>query len=194
MWADQQAGRKRRNPVHGEEEIRFILNDTFEWMEEEGEGTYQEGGIEMEDPRKHLKPHIYEPYMKQAFTYPAQDEAGTLFESSLPALAGGCNDDSLLAALGDTAVSENPQHAVTGGGSFKLLASLRFLPSMHSSMCRGSVLTLARAKPFATSIRITYPSIQQNSSAYSLLPSFIEVAGKKWDNTELVLDRLEVKL
>ena len=59
-WADQQAGRKRRNPVHGEEEIRFVLNDTFEWMEEEGEEMCQEGGIEMEDPTyKTIENHLH---------------------------------------------------------------------------------------------------------------------------------------
>ena len=48
-WADQQAGRKRRNEIHGEEEIRMVLRDTFEFLDEEGESIGQEGSILMED-------------------------------------------------------------------------------------------------------------------------------------------------
>ena len=36
--------------------------------------------------------------------------------------------------------------------------------------------------------RITYPTIQQNVSAFSILPNFIEVAGRKLDATEAVMD------
>ena len=48
-WADQKPGRKRKNPVHGEEEIRFVLHDTFEFLDEEAEQTMLEGGVEVED-------------------------------------------------------------------------------------------------------------------------------------------------
>ena len=48
-WAEQRAGRKRVNEVHGEEEIRIILKDSFEFMEEDGETTAQDAGFEMED-------------------------------------------------------------------------------------------------------------------------------------------------
>ena len=48
-WSDQQAGRKRKNEVHGEEEIRIVLNDTFEFIDEEAEQLMQQGAFDMED-------------------------------------------------------------------------------------------------------------------------------------------------
>ena len=48
-WADQQAGRKRTNEVHGEEEIRIVLHDTFQFLSEEGERCEQSGSFEVED-------------------------------------------------------------------------------------------------------------------------------------------------
>ena len=47
-WADEKPGRKRVNPVHGEEEIRIVLQDTFEFMEEEGEEFSQTGDFQLE--------------------------------------------------------------------------------------------------------------------------------------------------
>ena len=48
-WADQQAGRKRVNEVHGEEEIRRILKDTFLFMDEEGDTAEQTGAFDVQD-------------------------------------------------------------------------------------------------------------------------------------------------
>ena len=53
-WADQQAGRKRVNEVHGEEEVRLILKDGFEFMEEEGESTRQRGDFSMEEQLQYI--------------------------------------------------------------------------------------------------------------------------------------------
>ena len=50
-WADQKPGRKRKNPIHGEEEIRFVLHDIFEFLDEEAELASMEGKIDMEDPQ-----------------------------------------------------------------------------------------------------------------------------------------------
>ena len=47
-WADQAPGRKRRNEVHGEEEIRFVLHDTFEFLDEQGDEMSQNGAFDME--------------------------------------------------------------------------------------------------------------------------------------------------
>ena len=52
QWADQHAGRKRINEIHGEEEIRIILQDTFQFMEEDGDLTTQQGIIDLEAPRQ----------------------------------------------------------------------------------------------------------------------------------------------
>ena len=48
MWADKQPGRTRTNLIHGEEEIRFVLRDLFEFMDEEGEAYQQEGAFDLE--------------------------------------------------------------------------------------------------------------------------------------------------
>ena len=65
-WADLKPGRKRVNEVHGEEEIRFILNDTFEFLEESGDETMQSGAWDMEDSMRlknvNLHPKPYMPY------------------------------------------------------------------------------------------------------------------------------------
>ena len=53
-WADQKPGRKRVNEVHGEEEIRVILKDSFMFMEEIGDSTEQAGSFDMEDRNKVL--------------------------------------------------------------------------------------------------------------------------------------------
>ena len=55
-WAEQRAGRKRVNEVHGEEEVRVVLKDSFEFMEEEGDTTTQDAGLELEDLHETL-PH-----------------------------------------------------------------------------------------------------------------------------------------
>lgn len=46
-WAEQ-CGRKRRNPVHGEEEIQIILSETFEVKNTQREQTERTGSITME--------------------------------------------------------------------------------------------------------------------------------------------------
>ena len=57
-------------------------------------------------------------------TYPFQDESGTLFESAVPELTGASHE-ALLESLGSGS-AENPQAAVTGGGSFKPLGGSWF--------------------------------------------------------------------
>ena len=42
----------RRNPVHGEEEARLVLSESFELLDEQGTSTRMEGSFEMED--KHI--------------------------------------------------------------------------------------------------------------------------------------------
>ena len=48
-WADQKAGRKRVNPVHGEEEIRIILKESFIFMDEEGDTADATGEFDMQE-------------------------------------------------------------------------------------------------------------------------------------------------
>eukprot|EP00439_Symbiodinium_sp_Y106_P036143 s11_g4.t1 len=98
-WADQHPGRKRINPIHGEEEIKIILRETFEFMEEDGEITSQTGAFEMED------------------------ESGSLFDTALPDIAAD-DDIKLLDSVGGPADASNPHQAAVGGGSFKLADDL----------------------------------------------------------------------
>ena len=48
-WADQAPGRKRKNPAHLEEEIRFVLHDTFEFLDEQGDEFTQDGSFDTQD-------------------------------------------------------------------------------------------------------------------------------------------------
>ena len=143
-----------------------------------------------------------------------KDESGTLFDASVPDLATSTND-KLLTDLGEAPVAENPALAVTGGGSFKLLVSDTCLTSsyiglykyvdpeadfymsppntrMPEVLCIVDYHFQCPIQFFHANPRITYPTIQQNSSACSLLPTFIEVAGRKMDATDLVLDCLRM--
>ena len=47
-WAER-AHKKRRNPVHGEEEICFVLDDEFLFRKENGESMTQTGEFELEE-------------------------------------------------------------------------------------------------------------------------------------------------
>lgn len=47
-WAEKR-GKKRKNPVHGEEEICFVLDDEFLLREERGQSLSASGSFEMED-------------------------------------------------------------------------------------------------------------------------------------------------
>ena len=121
-WADQQAGRKRVNEVHGEEEIRIVLKDTFLFMDEEGDLTEQAGSFDVED-KTHVDMTVeYQVILESAILrFPFklifyEDENGTLFESDLPNIAA--NDEKLLESLG-APPETTPQAAVTGGGAFK---------------------------------------------------------------------------
>ena len=70
-WADMKPGRKRRNPIHGEEEIKLILNDTFEFLDEEADSMMQQGHFDVEDFRHRPKLAIGTHLSK-----PAQPDAG----------------------------------------------------------------------------------------------------------------------
>ena len=49
IWAKKQASEHhRRNEVHGEEELKLVLNERFRAKQTEEEVTEQEGRIEME--------------------------------------------------------------------------------------------------------------------------------------------------
>ena len=50
-WAASH-GLIRRNPIHGEEEARLILTDSFEIAELTATETSMEGRVEMEDCKK----------------------------------------------------------------------------------------------------------------------------------------------
>ena len=48
-WAEKN-GRKRKNPVHGEEEIRIVLSETFALNNTEIEEREQSGTVEVQVP------------------------------------------------------------------------------------------------------------------------------------------------
>ncbi|CAK9002404.1 unnamed protein product [Durusdinium trenchii] len=48
-WAERHH-KKRKNPVHGEEEIGIVLDDEFLFRTEKGEGMSQQGDFDLEDP------------------------------------------------------------------------------------------------------------------------------------------------
>ena len=106
----------------------------------------------------------------------------------VPELAGK-NDESLLDSLGADGATDNLQATVTGGGSFKLLGcNLLSQYMMASASLPACLISKSFFKHLLQHPRITYPTIQQNVSACSLLPIFIEVAGRKMDATDRVLD------
>ena len=47
VWA-QKTGNLRRSEIHGEEEARLLLSDTFQLLDEEGQELQLSGTIDME--------------------------------------------------------------------------------------------------------------------------------------------------
>lgn len=121
LWA-QKTGNIRTNEVHGEEEMRLILNETFLHKEVSQEETNREGSIEVEAwvrgswnwrcPRKKNNKTPQHPKI------PDQDESGTLLDSDLPDFNGPA--EALLVGAGSK--DNKPQTAPNSSSimSFKL--------------------------------------------------------------------------
>ena len=100
-----------------------------------------------------------------------------MFETGMPEMG---TDEKLLdtlAAPPETA----PQAAVLGGGAFKLLYICRY----------GSYVDCAVGPYFmmlgTLFLRLTYPTMRANTSAFALLPTFVEICGRKCDATDETL-------
>ena len=98
-WAKNHGPTKHRvNAIHGEEEIRIILSDTFEHEELGIEENTRTGTMEVEEPLGMVSECIpHPPYVhkcKACFPQSSarpdlkefQDEHGTLLETDLPAM------------------------------------------------------------------------------------------------------------
>ena len=95
----------------------MILNDTFEFLDEEADTMMQQGHFDIEDFC--FRPiYIYTPLLTTHLNR-MQDESGSLFKPMVAGTATRSNED-VLDSLGDTPLAENPATAVTGGGAFKM--------------------------------------------------------------------------
>ena len=76
--------------------------------------------------------------------------------------------------------------AAASSGSFKFLGIRSCLKTMWG-MCISLFCVYAKAI-LLTYLRLVFPTIAENASAVAVLPNFIEVCGRKIDNTTQVLD------
>ena len=90
---------------------------------------------------------------------------------------------------------EKPDGAGANFGSFKLLGwgrckinPILYLTNSVDFHWFGSKLLVYILYISLSYPRLTFPTIQENSSAISVLPGFIEVCGGKIDQTQSVLD------
>lgn len=65
-WAERHH-KKRKNPVHGEEEIGIVLDDEFLFRTEKGEGMSQQGDFDLEDPTDYTACSPYRLYSRTYF-------------------------------------------------------------------------------------------------------------------------------
>ncbi|CAK9110753.1 Uncharacterized protein SCF082_LOCUS51432 [Durusdinium trenchii] len=134
-WAEKR-GKKRKNPVHGEEEICFVLDDEFLLREERGQSLSASGSFEMEDPDADLLDGVVVP------------------EASVHA-----NDAANFAADQMCGHEDGDKNEAARAGS--------------------------------SSFKLHFPSLKQNVSQLSLLPTFVDVCSKKLDNSDKVLEQLQ---
>ena len=79
-WAKTQSAQHHRvNPIHGEEEIKIVLEVRFRAAHMEEEETTQQGNFQME-----AWPGLFTPSLSMLLPLLCQDEAGTLLDTSIP--------------------------------------------------------------------------------------------------------------
>ncbi|CAK8990416.1 unnamed protein product, partial [Durusdinium trenchii] len=96
QWAGAH-GRKRKNEIHGEEEIQIVVDDTFDLMDTEIEEKERSGSLI------------------------CQDDEGTLLDSEIPDIRGGA-----LAVLPDPSDGKNKTPAGVGNTSSVMSFKLTF--------------------------------------------------------------------
>lgn len=119
LWA-QKTGNIRSNEVHGEDEMRLILNETFLHKEVSQEETNREGSIEVEAWVRGIpktEDSMQYNYNTSTPRIPGQDESGTLLDSDLPDFHGPAE-----ALVGAGSKDNKPQTAPNSSSvmSFKL--------------------------------------------------------------------------
>lgn len=128
---------------------------------------------------------IYSLYV-QLVVHKPKDPTGTSLESDLPA---NSSLEILRRSDADDASMKPEDAAAANSGSFK------FLGNSYSGALLYCLINQFRLNEKDTisfqsveKLRLVFPTIQENCSAVSILPHFIEVCGRKIDNTATVLD------
>ena len=96
LWG-QKSGNVRTNDVHGEEELRCVLHDTFKHTETRQEEQTREGTIEVEARIENICNKTWNGSWYQTL---CQDEDGTLLDSDLPDI--NAKPEELLPPTGNT--------------------------------------------------------------------------------------------
>ena len=151
-WAAR-TGNLRTNQVHGEEEIKIVLNETFLAKNIHREENERSGSIQVEDICMH-----------EFVSYPsflAQDPSGSLLTSELPDMLAS-TQSFLEQMAGEQAAAQKPSELgnTAAISTFKLLIS---------TVCSN----------VASILRMVFPTLAANQSPFSILPKFVDVVGKK---------------
>lgn len=87
---------------------------------------------------------------------------------------------------GTSSRAETADAALASSGSFKLLDSCCFVLDLAIYRQRPNKLRSC------LTLRLVFPSVQENSSAMAVLPQFIAVCGRKLDAVATVLERFRI--
>ena len=209
-WA-RANGKIRVHPVHGKEEARLVLTDWFEDKKERGEERSTRGNATVQDHNDILASFL--PYSLLCLDHlgpPAsrlqplpQDEGEVLM------------DDDVQPALDPPLDPEQAQEiakaaAAHSGGKGKLLAMYMGISCFFSQwvIFRIHVPIILRTsahnhhqdpnKPAPVSHvvlclhcnpRLMFPALQRNESPFALIPTWLQVLGKKIDGASGIQDR-----
>ena len=214
----------RTNEIHQEQEAKLVLEDGFTHERTESDETTSKTSMMVEDTCLHvmlhrfiylrnddrvnyvklvwnsmfffklefLYEHIKQVELAKLFQLNPKDPDGTfLTEDSLPS---GSSSRLDLLRHGDSDFDVKPEDAAAASsGSFKLLGWKGLAPRLRHDLSWTNLISHGHIH-VSTSLRLVFPTIQENTNAVGILPHFIEVCGRKIDNTAAVLDWLSCVL
>lgn len=118
----------RKNEIHGEDEIQIVLNETFEINQSEFEETEQSGSMVVQDRLSYRYCYFVKASNQIMLpTYPLasrlQDDAGTLFDSEIPAPSSGRGYEAMM----PSSTSQKPDSSASNLGSATSVMTFKHL-------------------------------------------------------------------
>ena len=122
-WAERN-GRLRKNEVHGEEEAKLILDETFNYKDKTGQETNQEANMAVEDSWMHIYLYICYKFVTRCHSIviiyqllAIKDEDGNFFDDAIGSISDNSAWLSLVENGGEGLTAED--QAANNSVSFK---------------------------------------------------------------------------